>query len=145
MYDCPGYRLPTEAEWEYAYRAGTTTALYDGPLGSCDEADANANAIAWYNRNTGVVREVGQKLANAWGLHDMAGNVAEWCNDHFGPIGPEPVVDPSGMAPEDAKTGDFMMRGGSYISNATDLRAGARGFAHPTTHAGIRCVRTVFP
>jgi formylglycine-generating enzyme required for sulfatase activity len=86
IYDCPGYRLPTEAEWEYAYRAGTTTDLYSGNLGDCSAPSAELDKIAWYaenSRNAGVAESqpVAKKQANAWGLHDMAGNVWEWTHD----------------------------------------------------------------
>ena len=80
-YDCPGYRLPTEAEWEYAARAGTTTATYNGeseydlPWGASNPV---LDPIAWHGNNSGgSTHRVGQKRANAWGLYDMLGNVTE--------------------------------------------------------------------
>ena len=79
-YECEGYRLPTEAEWEYADRAGTTT-LY---AGSSDD-DPNADAIAWYSGNSGnTTHAVKGKLPNAWGLYEASGNVSEWIWDWYG-------------------------------------------------------------
>ena len=103
IYDCSGYRLPTDAEWEYAYRAGTSSAYYSGPAdpdscGSCSAADANANPIAWFCANSGgSAHPVRTKLPNAWGLYDMAGNLSEWIHDYSENfLGTEAVVDPVG-------------------------------------------------
>ena len=118
-------RLPREAEWEYACRAGTKTRYYTGD----DEGDL-AEA-AWY-KGTGGKRPhpphpVGQKTPNAWGLHDMLGNVREWCEDWHGKYPSGAVTDPTGPA-----TGsDRVLRGGSWYSNAGGCRVAGRGYNNP--------------
>ena len=94
------YRLPTEAEWEYACRAGTTTTWYSG-----DDEEA-LKVHAWFVANAGnKLHPVGQKSPNAWGLYDMHGNVIEWCQDWFGDryYATSPVDDPTGL--RQARTG----------------------------------------
>jgi len=110
------YRLPTEAEWEYAARAGTDTAYANGDMTEADCGhDPNLDAMGWYCGNATVTYggcadgsgwggpscsgtfPVAQKQANAWGLYDMHGGVHEWCNDWFGAYaGSDPVTDPTG-------------------------------------------------
>jgi formylglycine-generating enzyme required for sulfatase activity len=155
IYDCPGYRLPTEAEWEWAYRAGTRTAFYSGDPGitpqacmSCTERSAALESIGWYCANAaGSTHPVGEKKPNAWGLYDMAGNVYEWCHDSSPdppvPLGTKAVSDPWGPA-----SGPFrVIRGGSWYAPARLARAANRGpFARPTHRTnglGLRCVRTL--
>lgn len=153
IYTCSGYRLPTEAEWEYAYRAGTTTAYYAGPkdpkapcLG-CTAGkgkDPVADKIGWYCGNGGgqMPHRVGQKQPNAWGLYDMAGNLFEWCHDHFKrDLGFSAVTDPSPVS------GSLrVVRGGAYSNVASYMRA-ARRIALDSVdgHAGtgFRCVRSL--
>ncbi|MCK9297075.1 MAG: SUMF1/EgtB/PvdO family nonheme iron enzyme [Desulfobulbaceae bacterium] len=107
-----GYRLPTEAEWEYACRAGTTGDHY----GDLDE-------IAWYEENSGGESHgVGQKKANDFGLHDMLGNAWEWCNDWYGDYPKGTVTDPTGV-----ENGAYrVFRGGSWNDFARYVRAAYR-------------------
>ncbi len=116
-----GYRLPTEAEWEYACRAGTTGPRY-GPL---DE-------IAWYRGNSeGRLREAGGKQPNAWGLHDMLGNVWNWCWDLY-----DPEV-----------YGSYrVLRGGGWFDEHWSCRASVRRRSHPSFRVddvGFRVARSI--
>ena len=149
IYSCPGYRLPTEAEWEYAYRAGTTTAFYNGGISSCQSADSNADKISWYKSNASSAPHiVGLKNPNQWGLFDMAGNVSEWCHDYYTKsLSTKAVSDPIG-----ASTGTGRVcRGGSWVDFAQRVRAAYRltNLGHPPTlrddRTGVRCVRTLKP
>jgi formylglycine-generating enzyme required for sulfatase activity len=143
-FETDGYRLPTEAEWEYACRAGTATAYSFG-----DEA-RKLGDFAWFADNsTKKTHPVGQKKPNPWGLFDMHGNVAEWCQDMFakGYYKDSPEKDPRGPS-----TGnDYVLRGGSWKSAADSLRSAYRlgenpGFSDACLARdaiGFRCVRTV--
>ena len=124
------YRLPTEAEWEYAARGGTTTDRY-GPL---DE-------IAWHGGNSGNrIHPVGLKDANRFGLHDMIGNVYEWVSDWYGPYSGGSVTDPKGPS-----AGSFrVMRGGSQYNGPRSNRAPARESDHVNarySNVGFRVLR----
>jgi len=148
------YRLPTEAEWEYACRAGTTEATYAGNLEIKGKYNIPAlDGIAWYGGNSSVgykgegrdtsswvekqypggiaaQRAVATKKPNAWGLYDMLGNVWEWCGDYNHQLPGREVIDPQG--PNSGST--RILRGGSYsYGPATACRAAARTAATPST------------
>jgi formylglycine-generating enzyme required for sulfatase activity len=125
------YRLPTEAEWEYACRAGTT-----------GDYAGNIESLAWYRNNSGnTTHPVGQKSPNAWGLYDMHGNVWEWCQDWYEAYTSGEVEDPKG-----ASTGSTrVLRGGSWTRPPASLQSARRsGFAPGTRNnsLGFRLVRT---
>jgi formylglycine-generating enzyme required for sulfatase activity len=139
-----GMRLPTEAEWEYAYRAGTTTAFhgYTDNLSGTNDDNLVGN-IAWYGSGSGSqTRPVGGKLANGYGLHDMAGNVYEWVNDWYGGYPADFQTDPTGPASGWGR----MFRGGSWtFDNAFGLRASHRNLTAPDgayNSLGFRVART---
>lgn len=131
------YRLPTEAEWEYAARAGTTSDFYLGPISSATE-DPIFNLIGWYSYNSdpdGAGAElkqthpVGQKLPNAWGLYDMLGNVMEWVQDWYqADLGTALVIDDP-QNPGPATGTSKVLRGGSYTWFAQHCRAPFRLFS----------------
>jgi len=137
-----GYRLPTEAEWEYASRAGTPTAYFFG-----NDASKLAD-YAWFDKNAGgKPQPVGKKPANAWGLYDMHGNVWEWCNDFY-------QVDYYQQSPKEnprgPKTGETkVVRGGAWKFSAETCRSGYRYNENPGYADvcfgydiyGFRCVR----
>lgn len=116
--DC-AYRLPTEAEWEYACRAWTTTRFSYGD----DPGYKSLGDYAWYLNNSGhTTHPVGVKLPNPWGLYDMHGNLWEWCQDWYGPYPGGSVVDPQGPA-----TGTYrVFRGGSWGCTADRCRSAIR-------------------
>jgi formylglycine-generating enzyme required for sulfatase activity len=130
-----GYRLPTEAEWEYACRAGTTTGYFVG------DDSTSVGSYGWYNLNSdSTTHPVATKLPNAWGLYDMAGNVWQWCNDWYKDYADSAVTDPTGPS-----TGsDCVMRGGSWRYCILNLRSASRNYFSPGGWGlvlGFRCVR----
>lgn len=135
------YRLPTEAEWEYAARAGTTTRFSYGD----DPGYASLTNYAWF-LDLGVldltVHPVGQKLPNPWGLHDMYGNVWEWCQDWYGPLPGGAVTDPRGATSN--PLGFKVMRGGAYDYGQNSCRSSSRLFQnHEDTDLGFRVVLVI--
>ncbi|GHU21780.1 hypothetical protein FACS1894172_19570 [Spirochaetia bacterium] len=139
-----GYRLPTEAEWEYACRAGTTTPFSTGTNITTNQANYNGNNP--YNGNAkGTYRErtwaVGSGTANTWGLYDMHGNVWEWCWDWYGDYNTASQADPAGVASGSSR----VLRGGSWIRYARFLRSAGRGLDTPTSRYGKYGFRVVLP
>ena len=142
LYQCPGYRLPTEAEWEYAYRAGTTTAFYNGGISSCGGTDPNLDKIGWYRQNSGSeTHPAGKMMANTWGLYDMAGNVWEWCHDWGTTYPTTGVTDPVGTSGSSR-----VFRGGGWDYDAGFCRAAVRFSYSPGgrfNSLGFRLARSV--
>lgn len=134
------FRMPTEAEWEYACRAGTSTAYYWGNDGS----QGTLAKHAWgYSRAEGKSQVVGRLVPNAWGLYDMSGNVWEWCSDWVGPYPPGDATDPKGPPTGERK----IYRGGSWFNEPEALRSANR-HGHPPANAfginaGLRIVMEV--
>ncbi|MFM7100162.1 MAG: formylglycine-generating enzyme family protein, partial [Verrucomicrobiota bacterium] len=123
-------RLPTEAQWEYGCRAGTTTATAFG--NSLSSTQANFDGSYPYNGgavgpNPGRTVPVGSYAPNGWGLYDMPGNVAEFCADWYGPYPTTAVQDPQGPA----KGGARVRRGGSWGNLGDGCRSAERNWSHP--------------
>jgi formylglycine-generating enzyme required for sulfatase activity len=115
-----GYRLPTEAQWEYACRAGTTTQYYTGG------GEQALDEAGWYTDNSnGGTYPVCKKTPNAWGLYDMHGNVREWCSDYYGPYPAGNAIDPPGRDEGDADS-SRVARGGSWDDGPLHCRAACR-------------------
>ena len=141
-FDSDGYRLPTEAEWEYACRAGTSTAYFFG------DDPSKLGDYAWFDKNSGGrPRPVGQKKPNPWGLYDISGNFWEWCNDFYKVdyYGESPRSDPKG--PDAGQT--KVVRGGAWRFSAERCRSAYRYNENPGYADvcfgydiyGFRCVR----
>jgi len=145
-YGAVGYRLPTEGEWEYACRAGTTTGFSNGEITNGECSDPVLDQAGWYCGNSGGrLRPVAQLLPNPWGLYDLHGNVFEWCNDISGIYSSANQVNPVGQ-PEGERR---VLRGGAaysqkeraYNCRSANRSEGARSIGE--RYIGIRVVRTV--
>jgi formylglycine-generating enzyme required for sulfatase activity len=160
--DCRGFRLPTEAEWEYAARAGTTSAFYSGDMlyTEMEPLDTNLDEIAWYAGNSGAeengyvcyeftycsTNPVGKKLPNKFGLYDMSGNVAEWTMDWYRgyPEGTPkyPVIDPWAQI----QGTNRIYRGGSHYTDSFICRSAYRSSygkgGDKSSSIGFRLVKT---
>ena len=134
-----GYRLPTEAEWEYACRAGTQTPWWTGAN------EASLDRAAWYDANAGgTTHPVGEKAANRWGLYDVHGNVWEWCHDWYADYLTKPQTDPTGPP----TGGRRVIRGGAFGNPARRVRAAGRNRSRPGSrrgNLGFRVVRRPRP
>ena len=128
--DKQSYRLPTESEWEYACRAGTTTPFHFGKTISTDQANYSGDAVYGEGKK-GVNRKrttpSGSFPPNAWGLYDMHGNVAQWCQDRFGNYPQQDVVNPQGGE----KLGSRVLRGGSWEDAPARCRSACRAWDSP--------------
>ena len=126
------YRLPTEAEWEYACRAGSASEYSFG------DSEAELGKHAWYDKNSGnTTHPVGEKQANAWGLYDMHGNVWEWCQDGYGPYEAGPASDLS----RPSSASDRVLRGGGWFFFGSLCRSAGRHGCGPgfrLRHFGFR-------
>jgi len=139
-----GYRLPTEAEWEYACRAGTTTPFSTG--NNITTAQANYDGNNPYNDNAkGTSRQktsyVGSFQPSPWGLYDMHGNVSEWCWDWYGAVNTARQTDPIGPSSGTNR----VIRGGSWINGGRDIRSASRNYGTPSyrsSNLGFRIVRS---
>jgi formylglycine-generating enzyme required for sulfatase activity len=136
-FNASGYRLPTEAEWEYAAKGGNKDPMVYEYSGS-----NSPGSVAWYIDNSGgSLHQVGTKQANSLGLYDMSGNVYEWCQDRYGNYPGGPQTDPRGPS-----TGaNRVVRGGSWGNDARYVRSAGRGSFTPSdrlSYIGFRVART---
>jgi formylglycine-generating enzyme len=145
------YSLPTEAQWEYAARAGSTTAYYWGNRIDCSRAmyanaeegpDNCAEAVERRGLPENSPAPVKSYAPNAWGLYDMSGNVWEWCRDWFGPYSAKAQIDPQGPDSGEMR----VRRGGGWFSPKYSLRSANRAYGHPASRlstTGFRVIRLI--
>jgi formylglycine-generating enzyme required for sulfatase activity len=130
------YRLPTEAEWEYACRAGTTTKYSFG------DSESGLGDYGWYDKNSGgTTHPVGGKKPNGWGLYDMHGNVWEWCQDRYGNYPSGSTTDPTGAA----SGSDRVARGGGWAPGSDYCHSANRSWGAPDArdrNLGFRVLRS---
>ena len=140
--ECTGYRLPTEAEWEYAARAGHESAFPNEPISDTECEDLGLAEIGWYCGNAQErTHPTGEKPPNGWGLHDTSGNVAEWVWDRKARYPNEPIADPTG-----GDDGAFRLyRGGGWFQKAQECRSAYRPKGAPikSSYIGFRLARTL--
>ncbi len=129
------FDLPTEAQWEYACRAGTTTSLCTGKnITSERNRCSNADEVAWYYYNSGnETHDVGLKKPNAWGIFDMHGNVREWCRDKEDDYPPYAVIDPIGTS----ESSNYVVRGGPFSGYTFGVRSADRCGSEPNYRINV--------
>ena len=139
-WEANGYRLPTEAEWEYAARAGDDTT--NARTWSGTKTDADLEEYAWYSYEGSdwKTHQVGMLAPNEWGLHDMSGNVWEWCWDWYGDYSDKSVSDPHG-----GSSGGRVRRGGGWSVNADRCAVSSRGYDDPYLRGNVLGFRLVRP
>jgi len=131
-------QLPTEAQWEYACRAGTTSAYHSG------NTIADLDKVAWHGGNAGgKPHPVGQKMPNAWGLYDMHGNIRELVRDYFDGKPLTDALDPTG--PKDGDPKNHVVRGGAYTANAATARNCRSATRRPTENLSVTGFRIMAP
>jgi len=131
------YTLPTEAQWEYACRAGTSGALNSGKDLKNKEKCPEMEELGWYRSNCLGTHPVGEKQSNAWGFYDMHGNVWEWCLDWFGDYSSTAMKDPTGPDKGTVR----IVRGGGWYSCADSCRSAFRHYFGPSYSSSIRGFR----
>ena len=130
-------RLPTEAEWEYACRAGTRTRFFSG------DGEWDLDRVAWYVENSNLITHpVGRKEANAFGLYDMHGNVWQWCHDFYGNYTADAAIDPQGSTLNAFR----VIRGGAWCEKSSNCRSALRRRTYPgDRHFSVVGFRVVLP